>query len=143
MKKRYIVLIITGIILFILFVFGSVLGSFDFTRSKRIGKTNFYLVEGVNNVFDLHYKDAETNSFGEGIIDGRITDIYWNEQYILLTQYAVRSDSVTGYYIVKMLSHVKKGVPWKTIKLSTKEEYEQKKQELSLNEKEMKHIIFR
>ncbi|KAA6302573.1 MAG: hypothetical protein EZS26_001080 [Candidatus Ordinivivax streblomastigis] len=144
MKKKHIIIIIISSVLLCLFIFGALLGGLGgFTRYKRIGKTNYYLVEGVNNVFDLHFKDPKYNSFGEGIIEGRISDIYWNDQYILVTQYAVNSDSIEGYYIVKMLPPVEKGVPWEETKFATKEEYEQKKQELSLNEKEMKHIVFK
>jgi hypothetical protein len=145
MKKKHLVLIIIGTILFILFIFGGVLGSFDFTRSKRIGKTNYYLFEstGANSMVNLSYEYPDMKDMFVRVVSGRIIDAYWNEQYILVTQYAVSSDSIEGYYIVKMLLPVKKGVPWKKTKFSTKEEYEQKKQELSLNEKEMKHIIFR
>jgi hypothetical protein len=39
-----------------------------------------------------------------------------------------------------MLPPVEKGVPWEKTGLLSKEEYEQKKQELLLNENEMKHI---
>lgn len=43
MKKK-IVLTLLCIILVVFFVFGLVLGSFDFTRSKIIEKTDYYLV---------------------------------------------------------------------------------------------------
>jgi hypothetical protein len=39
-----------------------------------------------------------------------------------------------------MLPPVKKGVPWEKTGILSKEEYENKKQELRLNEKEMQHI---
>ena len=137
MKKKHVALIIIGTILFILFIFGSLLGSFDFMRYERIGKTDYYLVE--NDVIGLHHQYPEEKGF-YNVLDGRITDIYWNKQYILATQCAVNSDSIEGYYIVKMLPPVKKGVPWKTTKFETKYEYEQKKQELGLDEKKMDHI---
>jgi hypothetical protein len=101
------------------------------------------LVEGVNNVVDLSYQYPDMKGMFVGVLEGRISDAYWNDQYILGTQHAVRSDSIIGYFIVKMLPPVKKGVPWEKIELSTKEEYEQKKRELSLNEKEMKHITLK
>ena len=46
---------------------------------------------------------------------------------------------VEGYYIVKLLPPVKKGVPWEKIGPLFKEEYGQKKLELHLNEEKMKH----
>ncbi|GHT88472.1 hypothetical protein FACS189474_3790 [Bacteroidia bacterium] len=141
MKKRYIALIIIGTVLFILFIFGWVLGSFDFTHYKRLGKTNYELMEDVSSFVGLYY--TYPNDLSVGVVEGHITDAYWNEQYILVTQYYGRNDSIEGYYIVKMLPPVEKGVPWEKTKFATKEEYEQKKQELSLNEKEMKHITFK
>ena len=52
----------------------------------------------------------------EGVVGGCIKDIYWNEQYILVkTHYGANSDSIEGYYIVKLLPPVKKGVPWEKI----------------------------
>jgi hypothetical protein len=141
MKKRYIALIIIGTVLFILFIFLGVLGSFDFTRSKRLGKTNYTLREDVSSFVGLYYRYP--NDISVGVVEGHIPDAYWNEQYILVTQYYGRNDSIEGYYIVKMLPPVDKGVPWEETRFATKEEYEQKKQELSLNEKEMKHITFK
>jgi hypothetical protein len=108
-------------------------------RPTRLGKTNYYLMDDPGPL-ELYCIDKGSNSFYECVVSGRITDIYWNEQYILTTQCDVWSDSIAGYYIVKMLPSVEKGVPWEKTKLLSKEEYEQKKQELLLNEKEMKHI---
>ena len=76
----------------------------------------------------------------EGVVGGCIKDIYWNEQSILVkTHYGANSDSIEGYYIVKLLPPVKKGVPWEKIGPLSKEEYGQKKLELHLNEEKMKH----
>jgi hypothetical protein len=146
MKKKY---IIYGLVLCILFVyllwiaFGVMVGGL--TRSKRLGKTNYSLLENVTPNVGLYYDFTEDRDIAVCVVEGHITDAYWNEKYILVTQYYnyEKSDSITGYYIVKILPPVEKGVPWKKIKLTTKEEYEQKKQELGINEKEMKHTIFK
>jgi hypothetical protein len=135
MKKKNIILILV--------LFGILSGSCDITRTKRLGKTNYYLVDGVAPFpsWGLYYEDAEINSFTEAIVAGNVIDVYWNEQYILATQYALKSDSIKGYYIVKMLPlGMKKGTPCEKTGPLSKEEYEQKKQELQLNEKEMRHI---
>jgi len=139
MKKKHIVLLLIGSVLFLLFIFGMLLGSFDFTHSKRLGKTDYYLVENISNVIGLYYKPNNHDGF-YCVLEGRLIDAYCNEQYILVSQYAIKSDSIEGYYIIKMLPPVKKGVTWEKIGPLSKEEYEQKKQELKLNEKEMKHI---
>lgn len=137
MKKK-IVLTLLCIILVVFFVFGLVLGSFDFTRSKIIEKTDYYLVDGCppgTRYWGLYHRDRL-----EGVVGGCIKDIYWNEQYILVkTHYGANSDSIEGYYIVKLLPPVKKGVSWEKIGPLSKEEYGQKKLELHLNEEKMKH----
>jgi hypothetical protein len=142
MKKRY---IIYGLILSVLFVyllwiaFGIMLGGL--TRSKRLGKTNYYLVESVTPNVDLSFQYPDEREGFYNVVEGHIINAYWNEQYILVTQYYnyEKSDSITGYYIIKMLPPVEKGVPWENTKFETKEEYERKKQELGLDEEKMKH----
>lgn len=135
-KKTTLTLLCT--ILVVLFVFGLVLGYFNFTRSKKLEKTDYYLVDGCppgTRYWGLYHRDRL-----EGVIGGRIKDVYWNKQYILVkTYYGENSDSIEGYYIVKMLPPVKKGVPWRKIGPLSKEEYRQKKLELHLNEEEMEH----
>jgi hypothetical protein len=123
-------------------LFGVLLSSCDFTHTIRLGKTNYYILDEIPSV-GLYYEYPDMEDMLVGVVGGRIKNAYWNDQYILGTQHAVRSDSIIGYFIVKMLPPVKKGVPWEKIELSTKEEYEQKKRELSLNEKEMKHITLK
>lgn len=137
MKQKHIIVILIGILLISVFIFGALFGSFDFTHCKRIGKTNYYLIE--NPSVGLHYKYPDMQGMSIGVLEGRIINVYWNDKYILATQYATNKDSIVGYYIVKMLQSKKEGVPWETVKMSTKEEYKKKKQELRLNEKEMKY----
>lgn len=139
-KKRTITILICGVIICI-FIFGILLGLFDFTQSKRLGNTNYYLLK--NPSVGLHYIYPKEKDMSIGVLEGRITDVYWNEEYILATQHSIKNDSIINYFIIKMFQFEKKDIPWEKIKLSTKEEYEKKKQELSLNEKKMKHIIFK
>ena len=141
MKKKNIVLTLLCSALFILFIFGLVLGSFDFTRSKRLGKTNYYLIENVvAKTFGLYYQYTDMKESFVGVLSASVKNVYWDEQYILTTSYNTQNDSIEGYYIIKMLPPVKKGVPWEKTGLLTKDEYEKKKQELNLNEKDMKHL---
>ena len=74
------------------------------------------------------------------MLDACIANVNWNEQYILVTSCNVQNDSIKGYYIVKMLPSVKEGAPWEKTGPLSADEYKQKKQELHLNEKEMKYI---
>ena len=45
-----------------------------------------------------------------------------------------------GYYIIKTLPLVEKGVPWERMGPLSGDNYEQMKQELHLDEKDMRHI---
>jgi hypothetical protein len=107
----------------------------------RLGKTDYYLMSDPMSL-KLYYKWPD-GYYSEPLFPGRVTDVYWNEQYILVTRSDVWSDSIEGYYIIKMLPFgTKRGVPCEKTGLLSKEEYEQKKQELGLNEKEMKYKRF-
>jgi hypothetical protein len=135
MKKKYIILLLVLSCI--------LLGSCDFTRSKRLGKTNYYLVDGNppgTSYWGLYYQYPDMSEWFVGVFEGQVTDIFWNDEYIFATLYDFKNDSIEGYYIIKMLPPVEKGVPWEKIGILSKEEYEQKKQELLLNEKEMNHI---
>lgn len=133
MNKTY----ITYVCLFCIII---ALSACDFTREKRLGKTNYYLFRGSAGIVSLHYQYPDQPGTFYGILEGQIGDVYWNEQYILATQhYGVNSDSIKGYYIVKMLPPVERGVPWKKTDILSKEECEQMKKELQLDEKEMSH----
>ena len=142
MKKK-IVLTFLGGILIVLFIFGLLLGSFDFIPSKRLGKTDYYILKhdvSPTIVFGLYYQYPESKESFVGVLDARIANVHWNEQYILVTSCNVQNDSIKGYYIVKMLPSVKEGAPWEKTGPLSADEYKQKKQELHLNEKEMKYI---
>jgi len=143
MNKKYIILILVLCTLIAIIMFGILLGSFGFTRSKKMGKTNYYLVENVANTVGLYYKYPDFPDSFVGVLEGQINDVYWDEEYILVTQYSMNIDSIRGYYIIKMLPFVDKGVPWKKIGALSKKEYEQTKQELLINEKKMKHTRFK
>jgi len=77
-----------------------------------------------------------------GVIEGRITDVYWNDKYILATRCEVFSDSIVGYYIIEILPPVKKGVPRKVTGPYIKEEREKEMQKLLLDEKKMNHYNY-
>ncbi len=145
MKRKHIILVLISSVLLALFMLGVVIGSFDFTRSKRLGKTNYYLVENVNvaNIWGLCYVYPEMKESFIGILNAYTPEVYWNEEYILAPSCNTLNDSIEEYYIVKMLPPLKEGelgVPWEKIGPLSKEEYEHQKQILHLIEREMKHI---
>lgn len=86
------------------------------------------------------YYASPINGSGEGVLKARITDVYWNAQYILAKQCEFYNDSIRGYYIVKILPPVKKGVPYKKIGPLSEEEFIRLKEELGLDEREMSHL---
>lgn len=86
------------------------------------------------------YYASPINGSGEGVLKARITDVYWNAQYILAKQCEFYNDSIKGYYIVKILPPVKKGVPYKKLGPLSEEEFIRLKEELGLDEREMSHL---
>ena len=103
MKKKHIVLF--GSLLFIIFLW---LNFSDFTRSKRLRKTNYYLVESIASTWGLYYQYPEMKGTCVGVLHAYVTEVYWDSQYILANSYCIRGDSIEGYYIVKNASSGKK-----------------------------------
>ena len=75
-----------------------------------------------------------------GVTGQRITDVYWNEEYILAKRCENRTDSILGYYIIKILPDTTRPVPWKSYGLLTREEYIHKRDSLELDESRMRYI---
>ena len=75
-----------------------------------------------------------------GVTEQRITDVYWNEEYILAKRCENRTDSILGYYIIKILPDTTLPVPWKSYGLLTREEYIHKRDSLGLDESGMRYI---
>ena len=83
------------------------------------------------------YYSSSINGMGEGVLPHRITDIYWNDSYILAKQCEMYSDSIIGYYIVKILPCQSTGVPYRRIGPMLENEYVHLKQKLNLDEKKI------
>lgn len=79
------------------------------------------------------------NGLSTGILMQRITDVYWNDKYILAKRCANTNDSVIGYYIVTILPEGTRPIPWKSSELLSEEEYEKLKVKLGLKEQDLKH----
>jgi len=130
------VLIIKNTVIYVLLFVSSVIIIDSSMRPTRLGSTYYYLASEPTG---LYYEYPDYGMIG--VLNGRITDVYWNEEYILATQCGVWNDSIEGYYLVKMLElGAKRGVPCEIIGSLSREEYEQNKSELSINEQKMRHI---
>lgn len=73
------------------------------------------------------------------ITEPRITDVYWNKKYILATKCEAYSDTVNGYYIIEMLDDSTNVMPWILSGPMSEEEYEIKKNQLNISEKNMNY----
>ena len=71
---------------------------------KNLKGTNFN-VGWINlpELTTINYNDP--NGGWLGVTEQRITDVYWNEEYILAKRCENRTDSILGYYIIKILHH--------------------------------------
>ena len=105
---------------------------------KKLMGTNFNIgwvnLPELTNVY-YDYPDG----LSVGILRQRITDVYWNDKYILAKRCANTNDSLIGYYIITILPENTRPVPWKCSELLSEKEYEQSKKQLGLDEQEMKH----
>lgn len=123
--------------LFILLVVIVLLVSCD-SYDKKLTGTNFSIgwvnLPELTNVY-YNYPDGGS----VGIVRQRITDVFWNDKYILAKRCANTSDSLIGYYIITILPENTRPVPWECSELLPEEKYEQTKKQLGLNEQEMKH----
>ncbi|WP_405373329.1 hypothetical protein [Pseudobutyrivibrio sp.] len=73
------------------------------------------------------------------ITEPRITDVYWNKKYIFATKCEAYSDTVNGYYIIEMLDDSTNVMPWILSGPMSEEEYEIKKNQLNISEKNMNY----
>lgn len=135
--KKYIIRILL-FVFFLILLFGTLLGSFDFSCNKRIGKTDYYVGWAIGKQYTALYFGDEDGQ--EGIMGARIADVYWNETHILAKQCELYSDTLVGYYILKIVEFGKEKASKNMFGPLSEHEYRQKKQELHLNEKEMKHV---
>ena len=106
--------------------------------NRKLKGTNFSV--GWINLPELTciYYDYP-NGLSIGVSSQRITDVYWNDKYILAKRCANTNDSLIGYYIIKVLPNDTRSVPWQCSKLLSNEEYQRAKLELGLNEQNMKY----
>lgn len=112
--------------------------SCDFSYEKRLGESDYYLGWGIGKEYtDLAFGDEDVH---EGIISARVTDVYWDDKYILVTQCKLYNDSITGYYIVKQVRYGGEKAYPNIFGPFSKEEYEKQKQELHLDERNMEHL---
>lgn len=110
----------------------------DFSYNKKLGNSNYY-IGWVNG------KEYATLFFGdkngqEEIMNARVTDVYWNDKYILAKQCKLHSNEIVGYYIFKIVKYGKEKATKNRIGPLSQKEYDRMKVKLLLNESTMNHI---
>ena len=114
----------------------------DITQYKRIGDTEYYLVESFGNesYADLRYRKDADDFFSESIkYRGFAKDVYWNSEYIIIKCTEKNSREITNYCIIKQYSKNNSHVPWEVHEYATEMEFEDAKQLFNLDEEKMNH----
>ena len=114
----------------------------DLTRYKRVGDTEYYLVEavGAEPHVRLHYNIKDEKWFGEGVIHkGFAKDIYWNEDYIIVKCTDRESQEIISYCIIEQYGRASKYHPWVSHEFATEQEYETAKKEFGIDETRMNY----
>lgn len=139
--KKIRIIFVGGIIILFIIMIPIVPFCGDITQYKRIGETNYYLVESLGNepYSDLHYR-YENKHFGESVkYKGFAKDLYWNDTYLIIKCTGKRSTEINNYCIIKQQSSSQKNVPWEVYEYQTEKEFESAKKKLGLNEEEMEY----
>lgn len=124
--------------LMLLFLICSCLG--DITQYKRIGDTDYFLVDSDNDTYDIRYYISEKDGFSESVEhSGFIKDIYWNKKYIIIKCADKDFQNIISYCIINQHSRNNPSVPWEVYEYITEKEFENAKHSLRINEKEMNY----
>lgn len=111
------------------------------TQYKRIGDTDFYLMhDNLNREGPSLFCNIKKGAFKGVSNSGKIENVYWNKDYILLecTKSADYSQHKIFCIIKQHVKSKKHDLPWRICEYN-KEDYEHAKDSLKLNEKNMQH----
>ena len=103
MKKKYGCLIILVIGLFILFI-----NHYYWSYSRRIGETNFYLVETMADTKEgkplagLYYKPTAFSAYCGENIPGFPKTILWNTKYLISKNFNGKNSNIIQYVVINM-----------------------------------------
>lgn len=124
----------TGIPFVLLLLVSACIG--DITQYKKLGDTEYYLVEGIDGGYvDLYYRnDGESVKFR-----GFAKDIFWNEEYIIVKCTNRESNKIINYCIIEQYGRNNTYAPWKVYEYATKKEFDAAKKEFGLDEGKMNY----
>ena len=91
----------TTIIIVTVLLIISFLSSCDNTQYKQIGDTNFYLIEDWKGNAHLYHNEGSDHSFYAIPHKGIISDVYWNQQYIIIKCCQSVNDTIKNWYVLK------------------------------------------
>jgi len=113
----------------------------DITQYKRIGETDYYLVETEDGIYtDIYYYIDEESGFGESVkYKGFVKEIYWNDKYLIVKCTNRESQKIINYCIIEQYGRNDKYIPWKVHEYATKQEFEKAKIKFGLDEKKMNY----
>ena len=137
--KIFKIIVCAEIVVFVFILGGITFG--DNFPYKRIGNTNFYLIESYAISKDghplacLYYK--YDNAY-EGVrMSGFPLYIMWNEDYIITKNYDGKKNKIISYNIIESLQTDKSYMPVKVYEFSTKSAYHIALRNLGIDEKKI------
>lgn len=146
MKKYTLSFAVLIMVLFTIILFLGALGCGDITQYKRIGNTNYYLVETMaissegTPLPNLYYSQNPGKDGFSGINQKGIPYlIFWNERFVVVKCSDINSKRITNYCIIENFKTTNKN-PDKNYNLheyATMEEYKEAMKLFGLNEIEM------
>ena len=133
--------IIASVFFIVLFpLYFGVLTSCDLNpQYKQIGNTNFYLLpdwEGQGSY--LHHNDGKKGIFYNITHEGVVSDVYWNQQFLIITCSLSENHTIRYWYIMKNI----KEYNWKKYEIKKFDNYTDYKialDSIGLSEKIMEH----
>lgn len=146
MKKHTQTFVLLMMVLFSIILFLGVLGCGDITQYKRIGNTNFYLVETMAispegyPLPNLYYSQNPRKNGFSGINQKGIPyQIFWNERFLVVKCSDTDSGKIINYCVMEDLKTTNKnpGNNYNLHEYATKKEYEEAMKLFGLNEIEM------
>ena len=136
-KKIFVAIVLLLLLIPTLLLCGFFFG--DITQYKRIGNTDYSLVEGMaaegKPLAEIMHN--EEGGFIGLSYEGFAKDIYWNDDYLIVKCSDRNSETIINYCIIEQKSN--RRVPWRINEYKSKVDFEKAKQKLGLDESKMNY----
>ena len=129
---------ITIIIIVAVLLSFPILLSCDNTQYKQIGDTYYYLMEDWQGNAHLYYKEGSEHFFYAIAHEGVISDVYWNQKFIIIKCCQSDNDTIKFWYVMKNI----KEYDWNDYEIKpyfNRKEYEIAIDSIGLSEEHMEH----